>query len=218
MAADGFGSYRNVMIPFTSGCVVDLTNNGSAISEVFAHVEYASGATPPSLTGGTRNHYHMAHDHAVGIPPYGVHTCLNFSGGPGEIESVVSSFRPADNVPTYLEGDPTFTTDSNNDFYYGGTEDFFGSQWYFQSFQDSAVSDEWGSPNLIAAASEVQAFRFFYGTARYVFNCELECQRCLRPAEWLTWARLISADYAGSRLPCYLLDRQLTLFTSSYFQ
>lgn len=163
VAPDGFGSYRNLMIPFTAGCTVDVTNNSSSISEVFAQVEYASGSTPPSLTGGTRNHYHIVNDEVFNIAPYAVHTCLNYSGSPGEIESVISSFVPEWNAASYLEGNPTFTTDSAVSFYYGGTEDFFGSQWYFQDFEDTSVSDEWGSPNVVQAAAAVQAFRFFTG-------------------------------------------------------
>jgi hypothetical protein len=163
VAPDGFGSYRNLMIPFSSGCTVNITNNASVNSQVFAQVEYASGKTPASLTGGVRNHYHIAHDDATNITPYAVHTCLNYSGGPGEIESVVSTFLPEYPALTYLEGDPTFITDGSTTFYYGGTEDFFGSQWYFQSLEDTSVSDEWGSPNVVQSAGAVQAFRFFTG-------------------------------------------------------
>ncbi len=163
VAPDGFGSYRSLMIPFTTGCTVNVTNTSASTSEVFAQVEYARGTTPPSLTGGTRNHYHMAHDQVINIAPYAVHTCLNYSGSPGEIESVISSFIPEWNTASYLEGNPTFTTDSNVSFVYGGTEDFFGSQWYFQDFEDTSVSDEWGSPNVVQTAAAVQAFRFFTG-------------------------------------------------------
>jgi hypothetical protein len=84
-----FGSHRNLMIPFTSGCTVNITNNSGAISQVFAQLEYASGKTPPSVTGGVRNHYHIAHDDATNLAPYAVHTCLNYPDGPGEVESVV---------------------------------------------------------------------------------------------------------------------------------
>jgi len=138
------GGYRRIYIKYNNSINISIAMPPAFNGAIWSQVEYYSGVAPVGLYPATRNVFHMAVNEWASstIAPNQVLTILPTVGGPGELESIyfVTS-APGQVEPHWLEMSPDITEDGS-DFRYGGTEDFFGNQFYGDQFQGRA--DEYG--------------------------------------------------------------------------
>jgi len=108
----------------------------------WTQVEYYPGVAPVGLYPATRNVFHMVANEWKPIAPSQTVAVLPTVVGAGELESIyfVSS-APGKVEPQWLETNPIITVDGTQ-FHFGGTEDFFGNQFYGDQWQGRA--DEYG--------------------------------------------------------------------------
>jgi hypothetical protein len=136
--------YRRIYIKYNTGIVITLSTPSGFAGGLYTQVEYYPGVAPVGRYPATRNVFHMVtNDWATSaIAPSAVQTILPAVSGPGELESIyfVSS-APGPTEPGWLEAAPYLTIDGTP-FRYGGTEDFFGNQFYGDQFHGRA--DEYG--------------------------------------------------------------------------
>ena len=158
------GAFRRIFIPFTNGCTITVTNSSTVASgRLFSQVYYYQGAPPPQLTGTRKKTFHMATIPFTSIAQFAPVNLLNITGR-GQIEGVhLFVYNQQTGAPTWLEGDVNWTIDGTNTGGAGGTEDFFGGQYYWS--QNQYASDSWGiMKNGIFDSS-------FYATGMYrLFN------------------------------------------------
>lgn len=125
--ARDMGGRRALYIPYQTSCLIELTNGGTGTPHIFSQVEYRNGAVP----SGRRQEFH-AHVKSFGsaVAAHATFTPLPEVTGRGVIDSLqVWAWASATTVTRWLEGTPTVAIDGY-DFQYGGTEDFFGIQYY----------------------------------------------------------------------------------------
>jgi hypothetical protein len=159
--------FRRINIPYTSSISITLTVPATGTNEViYTQVEYYPGAAPAGLYPPTRNIFHMVvSDWATSsVTPGQVVQILPTIAGVGELESIyfVTS-APGPTEPTWLEQNPDINVDGS-DFRYGGTEDFFGNQFYGDQFHGRA--DEYGIARFYSAGAPENttywtAYRYF---------------------------------------------------------
>jgi hypothetical protein len=137
------GAFRRIFIPFTNGCTITITNASQvATGRIFSQVYYYQGAPPAQITGSRKKTFHMATIPFTSIAQFAPVDLINITGR-GQIEGL-NFFVYVQNPgpPTWLEGDITWTTDGNPTGSVGGTEDFFGGQYYWNQLQ--FATDSWG--------------------------------------------------------------------------
>jgi len=136
--------YRRVYIKYNSSIQISITTPPGPGVVWWSQVDYYPGIAPIGRYPATRNVFHMvANDWATStIAASQVLTVLPAVSGPGELESIyfVSS-APGQVEPLWLEMNPQITVDGS-DYRYGGTEDFFGNQFYGDQFHGR--TDEYG--------------------------------------------------------------------------
>jgi hypothetical protein len=136
--------YRRVYIKYNSSINISIAVPPVTNAVWWSQVEYYPGVAPAGRYPATRNVFHMvANDWASStIAENQVLTVIPAVSGPGELESIyfVSS-APGQVEPHWLEMSPDITVDGT-DFRYGGTEDFFGNQFYGDQFHGR--TDEYG--------------------------------------------------------------------------
>ncbi|HUD23734.1 MAG TPA: DUF2961 domain-containing protein [Acidobacteriaceae bacterium] len=141
---DSVSGYRRVYIKYNSSIQISITVPPGPGVVWWSQVDYYPGIAPAGRYTATRNVFHMvANDWASSNLAAGqVLTVLPTVSGPGELESIyfVSS-APGQVEPTWLEMNPDIAVDGS-DYRYGGTEDFFGNQFYGDQFHGRA--DEYG--------------------------------------------------------------------------
>jgi hypothetical protein len=153
--------YRRIYIKYNSSLTIALTDPstyGSAdpYVNIYSQVDYYPGVAPTGLFPATRNVFHMvANDWAIStIAPLGTLTILPTVTGVGELESIYY-FSSATGVPMgsvgWLEMPPTIAVDGTI-YQYGGTEDFFGNQFYGNQ-GIHARADEYGLGRFFTAGS-----------------------------------------------------------------
>jgi hypothetical protein len=131
------GVMRRIFIPYTTSCSIQLANAGTSVPNLYTQVDFYDGAVPYYLTGANRKVFHslatavttsVAQFAAIDLLP----TVTLAAGVTGQIESVdqVVIKAAANALPSWLEGDPRWTADGV-DYMYGGTEDAFGGQFYW---------------------------------------------------------------------------------------
>jgi hypothetical protein len=137
------GAFRRIFIPFTNGCTITIINNSTVASgRLFSQVYYYQGAPPPQLTGSRKKTFHMATIPFTSIAQFAPVNLINVTGR-GQIEGVhLFVYNQTTGQPTWLEGDMDWTIDGNYSGGAGGTEDFFGGQYYWT--QNMFSSDSWG--------------------------------------------------------------------------
>jgi hypothetical protein len=137
------GAFRRIFIPFTNGCTITITNQSQVASgRLFSQVYYYQGAPPPQLTGTRKKTFHMATIPFTSIAQFAPVDLINISGR-GQIEGIhLFVYVPQNITPTWLEGDMDWTIDGTFTGGAGGTEDFFGGQYYWSGLQ--YASDSWG--------------------------------------------------------------------------
>lgn len=158
-----YGAFRRLFIPYNQNCRIECIPVGG-YATVYSQVQYYSGAIPSFLTGTRRKSFGMSYAPLVSVSAYSAFQMLNVTGR-GSIDSVQLAFLQAgSNPPGFLEGNPTFVIDGAS-VAYGGTEDFFGSQFYGESML-RRVTNAWGIPvnnldNMSRTSTNVAGFRFF---------------------------------------------------------
>lgn len=159
-----FGAYRRIMIPYSNGITINIINKSTSLSsKVFSQVYYYSGAPGPLVTGTRKKTFHMATIPFTTIGQFAPVDLLSVSGR-GQVEGVqLFAFQQTTAGPTWLEGDVTWTVDGVQMGNAGGTEDFFGGQYYWGQLQ--FATDSWGvMKNGVFSGS-------YYGTGMYrLFN------------------------------------------------
>jgi hypothetical protein len=137
------GAFRRIFIPYTNGCTITITNNSTVASgKLFSQVYYYQGAPPPQLTGSRKKTFHMATVPFTNIAQFAPLNLLNVSGR-GQIEGIhLFVYNQTTGAPTWLEGDMNWTIDGSISGGAGGTEDFFGGQYYWT--QNQFATDSWG--------------------------------------------------------------------------
>lgn len=134
--------YRRIFIKYNTSITITITVPPVTNIVWWSQVEYYAGAPPAGRYSARRNVFHMAVNDWAAIGPGQLVTVLPAVAGAGELESIyfVSS-APGKVEPQWLEQSPEITVDGT-DFRYGGTEDFFGNQFYGDQFHGRA--DEYG--------------------------------------------------------------------------
>ena len=134
--------YRRIYIKYNSSINISIATPPGVNSGWWTQVEYYPGAAPAGRYAATRNVFHMAVNEWGGVAPGQWVTVLPTVAGAGELESIyfVSS-APGKVEPQWLEQNPHIAVDGT-DFWYGGTEDFFGNQFYGDQWRGRA--DEYG--------------------------------------------------------------------------
>jgi hypothetical protein len=138
------GGYRRIYIKYNSSINISVKMPSAFGGGIYSQVDYYPGVAPVGRYPATRNVFHMVvNDWASStIAPNQVLTILPTVSGPGELESIyfVSS-APGQVEPGWLEQNPDIKVDGT-DYRYGGTEDFFGNQFYADQFHGR--TDEYG--------------------------------------------------------------------------
>jgi hypothetical protein len=137
--------YRRIYIKYKSSIRISITNVPVSNNLWwFSQVEYYAGTPPMGRYPETRNVFHMVVNDWAGsaIAPLQTVTVLPPVTGMGELESIyfVSS-APGKLEPGWLEMNPKIAVDGTV-FVFGGTEDFFGNQFYGDQFHGR--TDEYG--------------------------------------------------------------------------
>jgi hypothetical protein len=136
--------YRRIYIKYRNSIQISITSAPTGNIWWYSQVEYYAGVAPAGRYPDTRNVFHMVvNDWASSaIAPLRTVTVLPMVTGAGELESIyfVSS-APGKVEPGWLEMNPTIMVDGTA-FVYGGTEDFFGNQFYGDQFHGR--TDEYG--------------------------------------------------------------------------
>jgi len=139
--------YRRIYIRYNSSISISIAvpaagSSGPGNIVWWTQVEYYPGAAPAGRYPATRNVFHMAVNEWGAIAAGQTVAVLPAAAGAGELESIyfVSS-APGKVEPQWLEQNPHIAVDGT-DFWYGGTEDFFGNQFYGDQWQGRA--DEYG--------------------------------------------------------------------------
>ncbi|MDQ6677213.1 MAG: DUF2961 domain-containing protein [Acidobacteriota bacterium] len=137
------GAYRRIMIPYSNGITISIINkSASTPAKIFSQVYYYAGAPGPLVTGTRRKTFHMATIPFTTIAQYAPVDLVNITGR-GQLEGVhFFAFQQTSGDPTWLEGDVTWTADGVQMGNAGGTEDFFGGQYYWGQLQ--FATDSWG--------------------------------------------------------------------------
>jgi hypothetical protein len=153
LSNETISGYRRIYIKYNSSISISITNPPGTNIVWYSQVEYYSGAAPAGRYPNTRNVFHMVlNDWATStISPNSPLTILPAISGPGELESIyfVSS-APGKVEPGWLEACPTMSVDGMA-FVYGGTEDFFGNQFYGDQFHGR--TDEYGIARYVTTGS-----------------------------------------------------------------
>jgi len=147
LSNETISGYRRIYIKYNTSINISITvpaagNSGPGNIVWWTQVEYYPGVAPAGRYPATRNVFHMVvHDWGP-IAPSQTLTVLPAVAGAGELESIyLVSSAPGNVEPQWLEANPILTVDGT-EFHYGGTEDFFGNQFYGDQWQGRA--DEYG--------------------------------------------------------------------------
>jgi len=141
--AGEFGAFRRLIIPYSNGITISIINKSTTVgAQVYSQVYFYSGAPGANVTGTRRKTFHMATIPFTSINQFAPVDLINITGR-GQIEGVhLFAFQATTGLPTWLEGDVTWSMDGVQMGNSGGTEDFFGGQFYWGQLQYG--TDSWG--------------------------------------------------------------------------
>ena len=140
-----FAAFRRLFIPYASACKIEVVNvSGGSVGSVYSQVQFRRGAAPSLGYAPRRTRLQVAVTPFTSLAPYASIDLLPAAAGRGAIDSIQMVVIGENSLPTWLEGNPTVATDGAG-FHYGGTEDFFGTQYYGEDSKGKQ-SDSWGIP------------------------------------------------------------------------
>ena len=144
LEASQMGAYRRIFIPYQNGCTITITSTSAASSgRLFSQVYYFPGAPPSQVTGSRKKTFHMATVPFTSVAQFAPMDLINLPASRGQIEGIhLFVYAANSTTPTWLEGDISWNIDANPIQTVGGTEDFFGGQYYWTQLQ--FASDSWG--------------------------------------------------------------------------
>jgi hypothetical protein len=142
LSNETLSGYRRIYIKYNSSISISIAVPQGPNIVWWSQVEYYPGVAPAGRYPATRNVFHMVANDWAAIAPGQTVSVLQAVTGAGELESIyfVSS-APGKVEPQWLEQNPIIAVDGT-DFHYGGTEDFFGNQFYGDQFHGR--TDEYG--------------------------------------------------------------------------
>ncbi len=142
LSNETISGYRRIYIKYNSSIRITVTVPPGPNIVWWTQVEYYPGAAADGRYPETRNVFHMYANSVGPIAPAATLTVLPSIAGQGELESIYFvSTAPGAVEPQWLEANPQIAVDGA-DFHYGGTEDFFGNQFYGDQFHGR--TDEYG--------------------------------------------------------------------------
>ena len=177
LSNETISGYRRIFIKYNSSIRISITNPPPNPIIWYSQVEYYAGTAPAGRYPETRNVFHMVVNdwESSAVAPLQTVAVLPTVTGAGELESIyfVSS-APGPTEPGWLEMPPTIAVDGTA-FVFGGTEDFFGNQFYGDQFQGR--TDEYGIARYFSSGAPDSttywtAYRYFRESPM-VFNSSL---------------------------------------------
>jgi DUF2961 family protein len=142
---NGMGTYRKIYIPYYKSISITYTNASSASAALYSQVDYYAGAAPTGLHPATQNYFHMYTYSLTSLAQFNRITLLPSVAGPGQLDSIFLLIAGKAGAPQWLEANPSLHID-DVPYTYGGTEDFFGGQYYFVELP--VRTDEFGVARL----------------------------------------------------------------------
>jgi hypothetical protein len=142
---NGMGTYRKIYIPYYRSISITYTNASSASAALYSQVDYYAGAAPTGLHPATQNYFHMYTYPLTSLAQFSRITLLPSVAGPGQLDSIFLLTAGIAGSPQWLEANPSLNID-DVPYAYGGTEDFFGGQYYFVELP--VRTDEFGVARL----------------------------------------------------------------------
>ena len=141
------GAYRRIMIPYQNGITISIINSSTTLgAQIFSQVYFYSGTPGANVTGTRRKVFRMATTPFTTIAQFAPIDLINVTGR-GQIEGIhFFAFQGGNGPPGWLEGDVTWTVDGALAGNAGGTEDFFGGQFYWGQLRFG--TDSWGVMKL----------------------------------------------------------------------
>lgn len=175
LSNETLSGYRRVYIKYNSSISISIAVPPGPNIVWWSQVEYYPGVAAAGRYPATRNVFNMVANDWVAIAPGQTVAVLPAVAGAGELESIyfVSS-APGKVEAQWLEQNPIIAVDGTN-FHYGGTEDFFGNQFYGDQFHGR--TDEYGIAR--AYSSGAPDYTTYWSGYRYfkespmVFNSSL---------------------------------------------
>ncbi len=132
------GAYISVEIPFDNGISIVLSNASTSTALLFSQVSYQAGPRPIT----NRNVWQAVFTGTTSVTQYTNFTALPSVSGCVELETFYLLVKSAGGFQ-YLEGNPSVTIDGNVQVW-GGTEDFFGGQYYWNYGATAFTNNKWG--------------------------------------------------------------------------
>lgn len=185
LSNETLSGYRRIYIKYNNSISISIAVPPGPNIVWWSQVEYYPGVAPTGRYPATRNVFHMMANDWVAIAPGQTVAVLPTVAGAGELESIyfVSS-APGKVEAQWLEQNPIIGVDGTS-FRFGGTEDFFGNQFYGDQFRGR--TDEYGIARAYSSGAPDNTtywsgYRYFRESPM-VFNSSLE----------MTWQN-VSAD------------------------
>lgn len=169
---NGMGAYRKIYIPYYRSISITCTNASPARVALYTQVDYYAGKPPAGLHPATQTYFHMYTFPFTSLAQFERITFLPSVTGPGQLDSIfvlASGLAPS---PQWLEANPNLDIDGVP-YSYGGTEDFFGGQYYFVELL--VHTDEFGVARLGMGSNGVYytaMYRYFHDSP-VIFNSSL---------------------------------------------
>lgn len=154
------GGFRKLFIPFATSIRIQYTNGGASAVAVYSQAQYYVGAVPTGLMPASYSTFHAVYVPLTAVAAYASQTLLSVSGS-GQLDSIQQFILGANTAPYWLEGNPTLTIDGSAQSY-GGTEDFYGGQYYWNQLINR--TKDWGVTSL-----GLNSFDSNYYTGMYRF-------------------------------------------------
>lgn len=214
-----WGASRKVFIPFNFNANISITNiSSSSTLRIYAQVYYIlndSTSTIPYLLSNTRRKIWRCNLlKNISVPALGSVNLLSVSGTSGQIESVFLLFYSSNSLGS-LEGNVQYTIDGvPNAYEAGGTEDYFGGQFYWDGDGNGPNflrSDRYGLLVQYTVSSGLHnvpicnsAYRFHLDDDPINFNSSLT----------LTWNNGQAGEGTPPTTPCTIISL-VTYWTTS---
>ena len=174
---NGMGTYRKIYIPYYRSITITYTNASAASASLYTQVDYYSGKPPAGLHPSTQTYFHMHTYPFTSLAQFNRITFLPSVSGPGQLDSIFLLASGVASAPQWLEANPSLNIDGVP-YTYGGTEDFFGGQYYFVELP--VHTDEFGVSRFGPGSNGV----FYTDMYRYFRDSPVVFQSSLS----FTWA------------------------------